>query len=320
MDANGNEQFIQHFGRICRGEILSSESVKLGNVDRNTIVRPLKPGQQFEPLDLYRCPSSLGAPRRNWPPGPATETWKTFRFTGPNIVKLKALASALCSPESDIKYISTDDAISTFIWTRLATIRSSWLPENNNTSLYRAVNGRRKLDPVIPAAYMGHAILVWPTKLPIRSIIDSDLSSITMEVRRSLLEVNDSHMRSFFHLLQNEKDKTTVAYGAKVNMKTDMLITSFVAQKLYKTSFGDILGEPVSCSILLLDPLSPKRLTQDALQSFIRRPNLPDGNNLYYLMPITGDGDIDLVAGLSKQEFDGLQKDGQWNEYVEIIG
>lgn len=248
MDANGSEQFMQHFASLCRGDLLSTESVKLGNADRNTIVPPLKPGQTFEPLEIYRCPSSLGDTRRNWPPGPPTETWKTFRFTRTNIAKLKALASAFCSPDSEIKYISTDDAISTFIWTRLANIRSGWLPEDSNTSLYRAVNGRRKLDPEIPAGYMGHTILVWPTKILIRSVIDNDLSSTTMEVRRALLQVSDSHMRSFFHLLQNEKDKTTITYGAKVNMETDMLITSFVAQKLYKTSFGDILGEPVSCS------------------------------------------------------------------------
>jgi trichothecene 3-O-acetyltransferase len=114
--------------------------------------------------------------------------------------------------------------------------------------LVRAVNGRRKLDPEIPAGYMGHSILMWPTKLTIQNVINDDLSSTTIKVRRSLMEVNDNHMRSFFYLLQNEKDRTPVNYGAKVNGETDMLITSFVAQKLYKTSFGGVLGEPVSHS------------------------------------------------------------------------
>ena len=59
------------------------------------------------------------------------------------------------------------------------------------------------------------------------------------------MEVNDAHMRSFFYLLQNPKDKTTFDYGAKVNRKTDLLITSFVVQKLYKTNFGNLLGKPV---------------------------------------------------------------------------
>lgn len=56
------------------------------------------------------------------------------------------------------------------------------------------------------------------------------------------------------------------------------------------------------------------------LQDFIRRPSLPEGRNLYYMMPATREGDIDLVAGLSKEEFDSLQKDREWNEYTEFIG
>jgi hypothetical protein len=56
------------------------------------------------------------------------------------------------------------------------------------------------------------------------------------------------------------------------------------------------------------------------LQDFIRRPNLPDGRNLYYMMPATREGDIDLVAGLSKEEFNSLQQDRKWNEYAELIG
>jgi hypothetical protein len=95
---------------------------------------------------------------------------------------------------------------------------------------------------------MGHAILLWPTKLPIQSVINDSLSSTTIKVRRALMEVKDSHMRSFFYLLQNEKDRTTVQYGANVNGETDMLITSFAAQKLYNTNFGEILGKPVSNS------------------------------------------------------------------------
>jgi hypothetical protein len=38
------------------------------------------------------------------------------------------------------------------------------------------------------------------------------------------------------------------------------------------------------------------------------------------MMPATREGDIDLIAGLSKEEFDGLQKDGKWKEYAEFIG
>jgi len=72
MDANCNEQFILQLASLCRGEKLSEEDIRLGNADQNTIVPPPEPGQDLEPLELYRCPSSLGAPRGTWPPPPST--------------------------------------------------------------------------------------------------------------------------------------------------------------------------------------------------------------------------------------------------------
>ncbi|RDW91518.1 hypothetical protein BP5796_02683 [Coleophoma crateriformis] len=281
MDANGNEQLILQFASLCRGEELLEEDIRLGNADQSTIVPPLKPGQDLQPLEMYRCPSSLGTPHGVWSPPPPPALWKTFRFTRSKIAELKHQASTLCSPDSDVKYVSSNDAVSTFIWTRIITIRSRWLPEYSNTSLYRAVNGRQKLDPKVLAGYMGHFIFMLPTKLPVQTVVHDKLSSTAIKVRRSLMA-----------------DKTTINYGAKVNGEADLLMSSYVAQKLYKTSFGDLFGEP----------------------DFIRRPNLPGGKNLYYMMPATREGDIDLIAGLTKEEFDGLQMDSEWNEYAEYIG
>lgn len=95
---------------------------------------------------------------------------------------------------------------------------------------------------------MGYSILMSLIKLPIQNVINDELSSTTIKVRRSLIELNDVHMRSVFYILRHGKDKTIAHYGAKVSKETDMLMTSFVNQKLYKTNFGDALGEPVSDS------------------------------------------------------------------------
>lgn len=163
---------------------------------------------------------------------------------------------------------------------------------------------------------MGHCILLWLVKLPIQMVANDNLSSTTIKVRRSLLGVNDSHVRSFSHLLQHEKDKTTINYGATFNEETDIIVTSFAAQKLYGASFGDTLGIPVSVFLYNMVHKTYFR----TLKGFIRRPDLPDGHNLYYIMPATIEGDLHLVAGLSKNEFDSLAKDKKWKEYAEFIG
>ncbi|KAH8590300.1 hypothetical protein B0O99DRAFT_599163 [Bisporella sp. PMI_857] len=95
-----------------------------------------------------------------------------------------------------------------------------------------------------------------------------DISFTAIELRRSINKVYDHQMRSFFHLLKNEKDKTTFSYGAKFTPGADTMITGFVAQQHYHTSFGEVLGRP----------------------EIIRGPRLPDTFGIVYLMPATKGG------------------------------
>ena len=144
---------------------------------------------------------------------------------------------------------------------------------------------------------MGHSILCSFTPLPLENVLKDSLSTTAIKVRKSLMDIDDHQVRSFFSLLQSEKDRTTFGYGANMNPETDLMITSFAAQRLYSTSFGDLLGMP----------------------DFIRRPRLPDGKGLCYMLPKTRDGDVDIVIGLSDEEYEGLKTDATWKDYAEII-
>jgi hypothetical protein len=297
MDANGHEQFLRQFARLCRSEKLLEEHVHFGNADQQTIIPPLNPGEKPSPLQMLRCPSKLNDRPGAWPPSGPGATWKCFRFTAAKIAALKVEALKDCSTRSNVKYISSNDAVTTFIFSSLTAFRSKTLPEDSRTMLIRAVNSRKRLDPSISEGYMGHSILCCYTTLPLSKILKNSLSTTAIKVRQSLIEVNDHQARSFFHLLKAEKDRTTFNYGAKMNPATDLMITSFAGQQLYSTSFGDLLGMP----------------------DFVRRPRLPDGKGLCYLLPKTRDGDIDIVIGLSDEEYEGLKGDLKWNEFAEAI-
>ena len=82
-----------------------------------------------------------------------------------------------------------------------------------------------------------------------------------------------------------------------MNPATDLMFTSFAGQQLYKEGFGSLLGMP----------------------DFIRRPRLPGGNGICYMLPTTREGDIDVVFGLSDIEYEGLKNDEKWKEFVETI-
>jgi hypothetical protein len=74
-----------------------------------------------------------------------------------------------------------------------------------------------------------------------------------------------------------------------INPETDLMITSFVGQQLYSTSFGSLLGIP----------------------DFVRRPRLPDSKGLCYMLPLTREGDIVIEIGLSDEENEGLKNDAR---------
>jgi trichothecene 3-O-acetyltransferase len=145
---------------------------------------------------------------------------------------------------------------------------------------------------------MGHAVMVSCTPVPLEEALNEPLSALAIKVRRDIGQVNDHAMRSLFHLLQTSKDKTIINYGATMNGEADIMLTSWVAQKLYDASFGDILGKP----------------------DFVRRPKLPDALSLGYLMPLTREGDVDVIISLSDEDFEALQADTKWQEFVDFLG
>ena len=199
--------------------------------------------------------------------------------------------------DSDVTYISSNDAVTTFIFARVTASGSKALPKDSQTMLFRAVNGRKLLDPPIPEGYMGHSIVCSYTTFPLSSILEDSLSTTAIKVRQSLIEVKGDQIRSLFHLLKSEKDRTTFDYGAKMNPATDFMFTSFAGQQLYSASFGELLGVP----------------------DFIRRPRLPDRKGICYLLPKTREGDVDIVIGLSDEEYEGLKGDLKWNGFAEVI-
>jgi hypothetical protein len=298
MDANGNDQFIRQFSSLCRGEKLSEDYIHWGNADQTTIVPPLKPGQEPLAMPLLRGPSQLDAKEAPWPPPPSEGTWRSFRLPRANIAALKTEAAKLCSPDSDIKYISSNDAVSAFIWMRTVAARSAWLPKDTKTTLIRAVNGRPKLDTPIHEGYMGHAVLCSFTTVPVEEALKESLSAAAVKVRRAIGQIDDHAVRSMFHTIEKEKDKTTINYGASMNPAADIMITSWVAQKLYHLSFGDILKQP----------------------GFVRRPKLPDAQSLCYLMPLSKEGDIYIIISLPDRDFEALQADSKWQEFAEFLG
>jgi hypothetical protein len=149
------------------------------------------------------------------------------------------------------------------------------------------------------------------TNVPVKDLLSKPLYSIAQKMRKSLLEGATSRdFESFVHLLQTTKDRSTISYGASMTAN-DMMITSFMSQGIYNVSFGADSG---------LGNADPEL---QGYPDIVRRPDLPGGAGIVYILPRARDGSIDVTVYLGDEAVDALGKgDGseEWAELVEYVG
>lgn len=295
IDMNGQGHLLILLAAACNNQPFSEEDVISGNLEGGSVIPLLHNDEKPLKHENFRCPSRLGLDQ------PAdilsAAPWTYFRFAKSSLVKLKTEA-LLHLDKSTNEWVSTNDALTAFIWQRLGVARSRRFSQETSMFCDRLVNIRGRLQPPVPAGYMGHMLILDQTALNFHQLACSSLSEIASQLRRSLNSIDDHHIRSAATLLQNEKDKSTFQYGANAVMDRDLTISSWAGLKLATVSFGCALGQP----------------------TFVRRAIQADCEGLAYLMPTTIDGDIDVAVSLRRDDLDILEQDSVWKCFAEKIG
>jgi hypothetical protein len=210
------------------------------------------------------------------------------------IRKLKDLAGP---PESsDINFVSSDDALSAFIWQRYTVIRSQQFPRETRSRFSRAMDGRKLVG--LTRDYLGitvHNVASW---LKFGELIDMPLSSVAAHLRQRLNEANTTyHLRSYAAFIAKEPDKSIISYAGCFNADTDVGCTSVCGHLDVFPEFG-VLG----------------RL------NFIRRPPTTPFPSLVALLPASPAGGCDIWICSKDADLVALREDAKWNEFVEYIG
>lgn len=308
MDANADSRIIRCFARLCTGGEVTTDELKLGNADRDIIFPSSTEGEELDKLEWFRAPSMLPF-SPPWPPQYGNAPWHCFHIPVSSIIALKDMAKNAASDASTNEaytapYFSTDDILTALIWKHLVRSRGLTSTTDATSGLVRAVNCRPHFDPPLSAGYIGHAVTCVWTRVPLSELLSLPLPSLAFALRRNLIDyANPYLLKSLINLLRTTNDKTTINYGAEMNPETDIMLTSHVGHGIYEADFGEEsgLGKP----------------------DFVRRPNLPDGRGLAYLLPRGRDGSVDVVAGLFEEEVKTLREGvgcEEWERYVEYIG
>lgn len=307
MDGQGLGEIIHLFDKACHNVPFTDEELLQGNRARDSVIPLLdqasyKPGPELDHL-LVRpraTTSNTAASNNNVPP---KCTWTYFHFSSSNLSKLKSIASESSSSiisgnPTTASYITTNDALSAFIWQSTSRIRSSRLPPHNTSTFARAVDVRPSLS--IPPCYPGNMSSHTYTTLPLSSLTSStSLGPLASSLR---LALNPSELsftiRSLATHISLTDDKSGISPGANLDFSTDIFFSSWAKIGCYKLDFNLGLGLPES----------------------VRRPRYAVVEGLMYLMPIDRSGGIDAAICLRDEDLEGLRADREFLDYAEWIG
>ena len=295
MDMTGQGQLIDLLSKACRGEEFTSEELKFGNLPRHDLVPLLDddytPGPEVEHQIVK--PATSDPPSTTAPP--ANCSWKYFTFPAASLTAIKSLAaeSTTLPPGG---FISTDDALSAFIWQSIIRARLPRLDPIATTTLCRAVDVRHAFN--LPDTYAGLMQNINYHPYTIADLVSLPLGVVASGLRLALDPAQLAYRtRALATVLTRSADKSIVSFAAKVDSSTDLMMSSWSKLDCYELDFGLGLGKP-EC---------------------VRRPQFTPYECLSYLMPKRRDGEVTYGVSLRDEDMERLRGDEEFKKFATFI-
>jgi hypothetical protein len=296
MDGIGQDQIIRLFSKACRNEEFTEEERLVVNLAAGNNIPLLEVLSELPPALEYQIVHKQSALVQSVSQPASDCTWAYFSFSELSLEALRATAVQ----DSPANFISTDDALSAFIWKSVTTARLAHLPPKTPSTFARAVDVRSLLSisPLHPGFVqnMTYNTLTFQelTSIPL-GVLASHLRS-KVDPRTSTLAHDTRALATF---LSRTAEKSCVSFAAMMRGASDIFFSSWAKMKSYEYDFEADLGRP----------------------EIVRRTksrNMTEG--LMYLMPKSPDGEIGLVVCLSEEDMAALRRSDGFLEFAEYIG
>ncbi|KAL2126542.1 hypothetical protein VTI74DRAFT_713 [Chaetomium olivicolor] len=290
MDFTGQRQVMSLLSRLCRGEQLTDVEILDANPTRRGRIQLL--GDSYDPAleaDVqYLKPGPV-------PDAPAPATWKYFSFSAGSLATIKRLAlENMTTPPG---FVSTDDALTAFIWQSVARVRLVRLGPSTRSLLGRAVDLRRYLG--FPATYPGMVQTMAYHHHSFQELVDMPLGSIASQLRLAV-EPSTSTLAYTARMLATmiDRAKHKIPEGGTPQTATGLAVSSWTNPAFYTMDFGLDLGNPEA----------------------VRRPAFDEVESLVYLMPKTPEGEIVVGICLREDDMTELRSDTNFSSHATYIG
>jgi hypothetical protein len=309
MDMTGLGEGIRLLDKACKGEDFTEEEIRVGNLDRRGTI-PLIEDESYK--DDEHLAKQIPKPKTTTPVAESNDSpsiqeavWRYFSFSNSSLTEMKKLANESLSNEASpgVKFVSTDDVLTAFIFRSVIRARQSQFSSSVATAtLARAVDIRRYLS--IPPAYPGTVQNMSYLTMPIPNIVNSSTSA-TLALLASKLRADvdpgtstlGRNTRALVTLLEKSGDMNAASITATLDLNVDIMLSSWASIPCYDMEFGLGLGKPEA----------------------VRRPEFETVESLLYFMPKRKDGEICVAVCLSVADMEKLKGDEDMMKYSTCI-
>ncbi|XP_047339195.1 shikimate O-hydroxycinnamoyltransferase [Impatiens glandulifera] len=233
-DGASGLHFVNTWSDVARGLDVSLPPF----IDRTLLTARDPPQAQFDHIEYKPPPSMKTTQNNDNPPDFIPETTVSiFKLTREqlNILKGKAKEDGNTVPYSSYEMLAGH------IWR--CTCMARGLPEDQETKLYIATDGRFRLQPPLPVGYFGNVIF---TTTPLGKAGDLQTKPTWFSagiIHDALGKMNNDYLRSALDYLELQPDLKALVRGAHTFKCPNLGITSWARLPIHDADFG--WGRPI---------------------------------------------------------------------------
>ncbi|GIC87797.1 uncharacterized protein Aud_004188 [Aspergillus udagawae] len=298
MDYPGMGQILRLLSKACHGQAFSADEIAAANLPRYHLIPFLDDSYQPGP-ELYRriiAPArpadSTQAPSANL----TRSSWVNVIFEAVSLATLKRVAERDLS--THLGFISTDDALTAFVWKAVVRARISRLQPDEEATLSRAVNIRHLFD--IPEEHPGMVTMCVYDTATLKALAGEPLGTTASRLRSELDHQKTglvSITRAAVTMLNRSTDKSILNYMGTIRTNIDLMFSSFSKVDAYGVDFNMGLGQPEA----------------------VRLPLPPADPGIVYALPKRPDGQVVLAMCLEDRDIEALKNDRDFQQYGRFI-
>lgn len=232
MDGSGLFRLIMLLASVMCGQEIPEKVVQQANRDPTTIV-PL-----YNTDVAIRDHSWLRAGSRPLPQmsSPRPALWRMLSFSKSIASEVKKIASDPTGYDTEVPFISSEDAVIALYWKCLAGFRvKDGVDKTRSSRMLRAIDSRGVLK--VPFDYMGQLVYYSRTFLTLEELGELPLSTIACAIRKNLTNDNtEFSVRSYATYLSTVQDKSSLIYCGPADRTTDVSCSSMAGASLVVSS------------------------------------------------------------------------------------